>query len=680
MKIRRISLKNFRQFFGAHTIDFSVDDIQCVTVIHGENGAGKTSLLNAFKWCFYGRTDFDTGERNILNEHAIAISDSDERISLSVEVEFDHDGHRYVANRTQDIMKTTGMDVEPVGGAVLELSWTDPSGEFDKSKNPETQMSQILPEKMHSYFFFNGERIEKLAYASASQEIREAIRTLMGLEIVERSRNHLGGKIKRNFSKQIKEGASDELRGVIDRENEIDDEIGKKKNDHETEQNNIQQFEAEIQFINNKLKSMESTAHLQKEWDGINNRLDDIKSDFTDIRVALRQLIGDRGFLPFIYTAAEKVWSLLEDRRRKGGLPYQIKQQFIDDLLNDEACICGAKLTKGGAAYAAVEQYKTSAAREGIEEAFINTSGALKQVGWSRNDLFEQLRERLSKRAALGKKKEILLGKREDISKQLRESEIADAAALEKKRADLLHSKEEAIGRRGQLLGKLDDLEKELSKVRERRKELTKKSGQADLAKRRLEIAEECARVLSELHDALSRLTRVQLSVRVNDTFQKILKKDYWAEIDDDYCLQIFKNIPGHGSQVVYEKSTGESQVTSLSFIGSIVSLAKDQHAKERQFFRGGVFPIIMDSPFGSLDPVYRELIARYIPELADQIILLVSGTQWKGEVEKECQARVGKHVSLIYHAPEVGKDKTSYYVRSGADYEYTEFEEGYNG
>jgi DNA sulfur modification protein DndD len=680
MKIRRLSLENFRQFYGAHAIDFSIDDIQCVTVIHGENGAGKTSLLNAFKWCFYGRTDFDTGERNILNEHAIAIANSDERIPLLVEVGFEHDGHRYVAKRTQVFRKADGMDVETVGGAVLELSWTDPSGAFDRSKNPESQMSQILPEKMHSYFFFNGERIEKLAYASASQEIREAIRTLMGLEIVERARNHLGGKIKKHFSKQIGEGASDELRRVIDRENEIDDEMGMKKNDSETERNNIQQFDADIQFINNKLKSMESTAHLQEEWDGINKRLDEIKGDLTDISVAMRQLIGDRGFLPFIHPVAQKVWSLLEERRKKGELPYQIKQQFIDDLLNREACICGTRLTKGGAAYAAVEQYKMSAASEGIEEAFINTSGALKQVGWSRDDLFGQLRERLAKRATLCKEKDKLLGRREDISKLLRESEIEHAAALEKKRADLHRLRDEAIGRKGQILGKLEDLEKDLNKVRERRKELTKKSGQADIAKRRHEIAEECARVLSELHDALSRRTRDQLSERVNDTFQKILKKDYWAEIDDDYCLQIFKNIPEHGSQVVYEKSTGESQVTSLSFIGSIVSLAKEQHAKERQFFRGGVFPIIMDSPFGSLDPTYRELIARYIPELADQIILLVSGTQWKGEVEKECQARVGKHVSLIYHAPEVGKEKTSYYVRPGADYEYTEFEEGYHG
>lgn len=680
MKIRRLSLENFRQFHGAHTMDFSFDENQRLTVVHGENGSGKTSLLNAFKWCFYGRTDFDTAERNILNEHAIAMADSDKRIPLSVEVEFEHDKHRYVAKRMQTFKKANGMDVEPVGGAILDLSWTDPKGEFSQSNNPETQMNQILPEKMHSYFLFNGERIEKLAYASASQEIREAIRTLMGLEIVERAKNHLGGQVKKHFSKQIKEGASDELRRVIDRENEIEDEIEKKKKDSETERNNIQQFNEDIQFISNKLKAIEATAHLQQERDGTDKRLKEIESELTDIRDLMKQLVSDRGFLPFIYPVAQKVGSLLEERRKKGELPYQIKQQFIDDLLTNGTCICGAQLTKDSPAYAAVSQYRSSARSEGIEEAFINTSGALKQVDWARDDLYEQLKEKVSKRAALNQEKESLLGKLADISQQIQESEIEDAVALENKRADLHRRRDEAVGRRGQLLGKLEDLGKELNNIQDRRKELAKKSGQADIAKRRHEVAEECARVLSDLHDALSRRTRDQLSERVNDTFQKILQKDYWAEIDDDYCLQIFKEIPGHGPQVVYEKSTGESQVTSLSFIGSIVSLAKEQHAKERQFFRGGIFPIIMDSPFGSLDPTYRQLIARYIPELADQIILLLSGTQWKGEVEKECKARVGKHVSLIYHAPEVGKQKASHYVRPGAEYEHSEFEEGYHG
>lgn len=71
MKLQRLTLKNFRQFYGEQVLHFSTSSQQNVTIIHGENGAGKTSLLNAFKWAFYGETDFDTGNQNIVNERAI---------------------------------------------------------------------------------------------------------------------------------------------------------------------------------------------------------------------------------------------------------------------------------------------------------------------------------------------------------------------------------------------------------------------------------------------------------------------------------------------------------------------------------------------------------------------------------------------------------------------------------
>ena len=35
-------------------LSFSTDDHSHVTVIHGANGAGKTSLFVAFDWCLYG--------------------------------------------------------------------------------------------------------------------------------------------------------------------------------------------------------------------------------------------------------------------------------------------------------------------------------------------------------------------------------------------------------------------------------------------------------------------------------------------------------------------------------------------------------------------------------------------------------------------------------------------------
>lgn len=223
-------------------------------------------------------------------------------------------------------------------------------------------------------------------------------------------------------------------------------------------------------------------------------------------------------------------------------------------------------------------------------------------------------------------------------------------------------------------------LEKNAEEISKKRKELSLRSEIAEETRMKLELAEELSRVSKAFLEALSHQTREQLSNRVNNTFQKIFRKDYWAEIDEDYCLQIFKDIYGHGKIPVPEKSTGENQITSLCFIGSIVSLAKERSKTENRYFKGGVFPIVMDSPFGALDPDYREMIARYIPELADQIILLVSSSQWKGEVERECKPRVGKQVSLIYHSPKSEKIKESYYVRSGAEFEHTVIEEGYHG
>ena len=55
MKLSRIKMKNFRQFYGHQEITFSDDDEQNVTVVHAENGVGKTTLLNAVLWAMYGK-------------------------------------------------------------------------------------------------------------------------------------------------------------------------------------------------------------------------------------------------------------------------------------------------------------------------------------------------------------------------------------------------------------------------------------------------------------------------------------------------------------------------------------------------------------------------------------------------------------------------------------------------
>lgn len=47
MEIKSVRLRDFRQFYGDQTIVFATDPNRNVTLVHAENGVGKTTLLNA---------------------------------------------------------------------------------------------------------------------------------------------------------------------------------------------------------------------------------------------------------------------------------------------------------------------------------------------------------------------------------------------------------------------------------------------------------------------------------------------------------------------------------------------------------------------------------------------------------------------------------------------------------
>jgi DNA sulfur modification protein DndD len=93
-------------------------------------------------------------------------------------------------------------------------------------------------------------------------------------------------------------------------------------------------------------------------------------------------------------------------------------------------------------------------------------------------------------------------------------------------------------------------------------------------------------------------------------------------------------------------------------------------------------FPIVMDSPFGSLDANSRRHIARTIPKLANQLIVLVTKTQWRVEVEEEIADKIGKEYVLVYYSSkpnceqdfiELGRERYSLVRQSLNGFEYTE-------
>lgn len=669
MKLKKLSIRNFRQFYGEVSISFSTDDQARVTVIHGENGAGKTSLLNAFKWVLYGTTDFDTNNENILSEKAIAEADQDSAIVMSVTLEFYDDGATYTAHREQKFAKGAGLHTESLGPAVPSLTWIDSAGLSRRSSNPSSQLNQILPQDMHSYFFFNGERIEKLAFNSASTQVREAIKGLMGLNILDRAERQLKNSVVKHFNKEAKDSSFGNMTGLLDEQSSLTDQILQKEEEISGWKKNLSEIDLEIEAIDKRLHSIEAIAEKQKRREELEDQLNQIKKDKTDASSALNKNVTERGFLAFIDSELTEVKQYLDEMRIRGEMPSKVKATFIDDLIGLGKCICGQPLEPGSEWLSTLESYKTTIKDNGIEEQFMSLFGVISHLQTARKALFANINELTNRLTDLADRRRDLLGKIDELGEEIKG--VEDSAKLETRRMELKAKSKEFNEKsflseyqksawEDQLKDKDKEIEKELANT-----------NQADLSQRRKQLAKEVADTISELHEAMAHNVRSDLSKKVDDTFRKIMRKDYWAEIDENFTLKIFKNIEGHGKQPVLEKSTGENQITSLCFISSIVNTAKEWASKPSVFQKGGVYPIVMDSPFGALDPEYRQKVATFIPALADQVIVMVSKSQWRGEVESELSKRLGKQYTLKYHKPVPGSDEK---------FEYTNLEEGFDG
>src|SRR4051812_43401405 len=102
MLIEFIKISNWRSFYGDNDIVVSTKTDKNVTLIRAENGVGKTSLLAAINWCFFGilpsESEFED-PKSLVNKFA---QENDQATTTSVEIDFRHDGKSYRAWRRYD--------------------------------------------------------------------------------------------------------------------------------------------------------------------------------------------------------------------------------------------------------------------------------------------------------------------------------------------------------------------------------------------------------------------------------------------------------------------------------------------------------------------------------------------------------------------------------------------------
>lgn len=657
MLLESITLENFRQYFGRQVIEFSQSSSRNVTIIHGENGSGKTALLNAFNWCLYEKLDLPNPE-HIINEYALDTAAVGGVVTSKVVLRFSDNKKKYILTRMIHANKTnTGMYLsEPE--TILEFK---NNGQSETIQNPTIEINRIIPENLRSYFFFDGERIDNLSKEEGTDDIKDAIKTMMGLEVLERAKKHTE-TARRRFLDEMKKFGDAETVHLIDQEMKLENEKEKIQEELKQRNDNLKILEKQIKEKENRLKQIEGAKYLQERRDQKNDELARVRNDLRSKRKEITEIMSKKGYLAFSFSPLQEAQSKLDNY--KGGskkVVTGLTSSFINELLASGNCICGEKLEKGSSHYAHVEELLNYLAPISLDAAITNYKSDTKILDLSRKQLFLDLK-RLKEEESNYKAQERKLDEEiQEISANLSEKDSEEIVEIENARLKLISQKSETDREIGKLQSQLEKIEMEISKIRSDREKIEKRADKVNLAQKRIDVCESLVKAMEEIYTVREKIVKSNLQERIANVYSQFLRKDYKINLNENYELNVL-----NANNKVVGMSQGERQITSLSFIGAIVDIAREQHKKENKnaFEDGGIYPLVMDSPFGALDSDHRERIAKGIHKLADQVVVIVSTSQWRGEVEEQMKNLIGKEYNLQYNDPRINKDKP---------YEYTE-------
>ncbi len=209
MLINQIELNNFRVYYGVNELNLSTDPIANISIVAGNNGFGKTSLLTSLVWCLYGKlmTDVDNKYRqeiyesggyqrycgklmnrlaaDELNEKYEAVFNEFDRVNLGV----DYINKQIEACTSFSVrIKFSGLMLPSVMCDSVEIKRTyniksnkeqvqilidGKVNELTKEVGSDIFINDfILPKEIAKFFFFDAEKIVSLAEIKQADEKR----------------------------------------------------------------------------------------------------------------------------------------------------------------------------------------------------------------------------------------------------------------------------------------------------------------------------------------------------------------------------------------------------------------------------------------------------------------------------------------------------------------------------
>lgn len=631
MIIKRLTMHNFGVYASTNTFDFSGK--KPIVLIGGLNGRGKTTFLNAVLLALYGANSFAYRESSFKSygqylRSFVNLSDGSKQTYVEMEMQLNNSSKDiYVVRREWNALgkiKTSEKITVYKNGEYSDFltgNWT-------------MFVENILPSALSNFFFFDGEKIAELAVDNTDSQLKESIRAMLGISVLDT----LNTDLRRNIRKLQKQNSSwkestevEKLRDARDRAKqkleEAEQEISAKEQELKSLTELLEKKKAEYAAGGGDV--VEKKEMLLREKTELSTKLEQNEETLRTLAaselpmILVRDLIdhateqGEREQNAIVKKqAAEYVNSLFEAYQKDHG-----KKKAVSDFINFLHEETEDDQTEP--VYALSER--------GLFQAKELTSNVLRKRASEGAQAIELQQTYSDKINEIDNYLSI------DIDEEKIQEIYADIRVTEQKikdcNSDLVILEQKRSSANGDFMRASSEFNKNVGALLEGMEA-------DDDNKRDLKYSEMASHVLQEFSVRLQQRKIGVLGETITDCYKQLANKKNLIDkiVMDPVTLDIqYLNKDGNTVEKT-ALSAGEKQLMVISILWALAKCSKKK------------LPVIIDTPLSRMDSNHRKaLIKVYFPQASEQTIILSTDSEINEEYYGLMKKNIGDEFTLNY-------------------------------
>ncbi len=636
-------ITDFGPYKGEQKISFS-DDFG-VTIFWGNNGRGKTTLLNAFRFALFGVIQRRNGALKNLSEMINSEAKDEGRYGFSIKLTMNNDGDKYELSRRIKLRKGV---IVPNGEEDYEKEvFLKKNGAILSPDDRDHELNLIMPEQVSRFFLFDAELLQEYEElleidTSTGDRIKKAIEKILGVPVLQNGVVDIEDCLV-NYDKQRSKAAQRDVK-TTQFGNQLE-QIEANIKQHESiifEQNaELSEMYRESKILENRMEETEKLRDWLSQKEAAENEIKDRNIELQEIEQQIKEVLKDawKGMLSSTINNLREDTKDRVDELQKKRDTRMVAEHFLEEIkiaIQDRECpVC----------HQAVSGEVLAELKQRINASKSEFSGLTEEE----NELLYKLRnnlESLKDLSFVSKKSEMEILENKRNSLQIKIGGLTQTIRELTESINSISNEEQKVAASkvardyASIITKIDLKKQGLSAEQKVLKELKEKKEviQATITKqaagtdyKKANKRYEICKNIYDIFDISKTKYRETLKQNVQEDATSLFKdltgdKDYIGlKINENYGLSIVHK----SGRLVPGRSSGYEHIVALSLIGALHKNAPLQG------------PIIMDSPFGRLDPTHKANIVRALPYMANQSILLA----YYGEIDEQTARK-----ELSYH------------------------------